>query len=381
MIASLEEELRSRLERLEAIEEIRVLKARYADVCDTGYDPVRMRPLFTDDAVWDGGPRFGRYEGVDAVCEFFAGISSHDHLGAPLHGRADRSRSTDDGETATGSWYLLEPCTFATDDGPRAMVITGRYAETLPPRGGRLEVLRARARLPDAEPARRGLGAARRSGARAAGRRDPPHHAGGAARAGALVGVHGRRGGGRAAAGGRRGRLPGVRPARVAAAGVRRAGRRPCATPGRRPDRGRGSPERDRAHLPCPRRGLTRAFSPASASRSRTRSRSPGIPLTCGSRVLQGFVPAEDSVVADRILRAGGEVVAITNMDDLAFSGGGDSSWYGPTLNPWDAEPDGGRVLQRLGGGALLRRDRRLGRRRPGRLDPRAGVVVRRASG
>ncbi len=61
-----------------------------------------------------------------------------------------------------------------------------------------------------------------------------------------------------------------------------------------------------------------------------------GIPLTCGSRVLQAYVPAEDSVVVDRILRAGGEVVAITNMDDLAFSGGGDSSWYGPTLNPWD---------------------------------------------
>jgi amidase len=61
-----------------------------------------------------------------------------------------------------------------------------------------------------------------------------------------------------------------------------------------------------------------------------------GIPLTCGSRLLQGFVPDEDSVVTDRILRAGGEVTAITNMDDLAFSGGGDSSWYGPTLNPWD---------------------------------------------
>jgi amidase len=61
-----------------------------------------------------------------------------------------------------------------------------------------------------------------------------------------------------------------------------------------------------------------------------------GVPLTCGSRVLQGFVPAEDSVVAERILVAGGEIVAITNMDDLAFSGGGESSWYGPTLNPWD---------------------------------------------
>jgi len=62
-----------------------------------------------------------------------------------------------------------------------------------------------------------------------------------------------------------------------------------------------------------------------------------GIPLTCGSAVLQSYVPAEDSVVADRILRAGGEVVAITTMDDLAFSGGGESSWYGPTLNPWDS--------------------------------------------
>jgi len=61
-----------------------------------------------------------------------------------------------------------------------------------------------------------------------------------------------------------------------------------------------------------------------------------GIPLTCGSRILQGYVPGEDSIVADRLLRAGAEVVAITNMDDLAFSGGGESSWYGATRNPWD---------------------------------------------
>jgi amidase len=67
-----------------------------------------------------------------------------------------------------------------------------------------------------------------------------------------------------------------------------------------------------------------------------------GIPLTCGSRVLQDFVPAEDSVVTDRILRAGGEIVAVTNMDDLAFSGGGESSWYGPTLNPWDESRSAG---------------------------------------
>ena len=35
----------------------------------------------------------------------------------------------DDGRTATGSWYLLEPCTIATEAGPRAMLISGRYAD------------------------------------------------------------------------------------------------------------------------------------------------------------------------------------------------------------------------------------------------------------
>ena len=128
MIAAVNDNLDARIARLEAIEAIRVLKARYADVCDTGYDPVRMRLLFTDDAVWDGGPRFGRYEGIDAVSDFFAGISRQitwalHYMMAPVINVAD------DSETAIGGWYLLEPCTIVTDDGPRAMVITGRYAD------------------------------------------------------------------------------------------------------------------------------------------------------------------------------------------------------------------------------------------------------------
>jgi amidase len=61
-----------------------------------------------------------------------------------------------------------------------------------------------------------------------------------------------------------------------------------------------------------------------------------GIPLTLGSAVMDGFVPDVDAVVIDRVLRAGAELVAITNMDDFAFSGGGDSSAYGPTRNPFD---------------------------------------------
>jgi SnoaL-like domain len=117
-----------RLAKLEAAEQIRHLKARYADVCDTGYDPERMVPLFTSDAVWDGGRRFGRHEGIEAIYRFFADVSGQitwalHYIVAPLIDVAE------DVETATGSWYLWQPCTLATEDGPRAVWLTGRYAD------------------------------------------------------------------------------------------------------------------------------------------------------------------------------------------------------------------------------------------------------------
>ena len=61
-----------------------------------------------------------------------------------------------------------------------------------------------------------------------------------------------------------------------------------------------------------------------------------GIPMTCGSRIMQAFVPTVDSTVTARLLKAGATISAITNMDNLAFSGGGDTSAYGSTLNPFD---------------------------------------------
>ena len=87
-----------------------------------------MGPLFTQDAVWDGGERFGRYEGNDAICGFFADVAA-DHWA--LHYMiAPIIEVADDLETATGSWYLLEPCTVRRRaTGPGRWWITGRYAD------------------------------------------------------------------------------------------------------------------------------------------------------------------------------------------------------------------------------------------------------------
>ena len=113
--------------KLQAAEEIRELKARYAAVCDTGYLPDRMAPMFTHDAVWDGGT-FGRYEGIDAICGFFAGVSKEivwalHYMIAPIVEVAD------DLVSATGSWYLWQPCTVVAPEGPKAVWLTGTYAD------------------------------------------------------------------------------------------------------------------------------------------------------------------------------------------------------------------------------------------------------------
>lgn len=61
-----------------------------------------------------------------------------------------------------------------------------------------------------------------------------------------------------------------------------------------------------------------------------------GVPMTYASRILGDYVPEQDCVLAERVLRAGGEIVAKLNMDSFAWSGGAETSDFGPTLNPFD---------------------------------------------
>lgn len=61
-----------------------------------------------------------------------------------------------------------------------------------------------------------------------------------------------------------------------------------------------------------------------------------GMPCTCGSRILEGWVPPFSATVVKRLQAAGMVVVGKTNTDEFAMGSSTENSGYGVTHNPWD---------------------------------------------
>jgi hypothetical protein len=125
--------LAERISRLETIEAIQQLKARYCAYCDDNYNPEGIGSLFVEDGIWDG-ERFGRYVGREQIKAFFRSISGEIVFAAHLV--LNPIVEVQDADNATGKWRLIMPATFRSAGKNEARWLVSAYDDSFVRVGG-----------------------------------------------------------------------------------------------------------------------------------------------------------------------------------------------------------------------------------------------------
>ena len=116
-------ELEQRIARLEDLEAIKQLKARYCEICDDDHDPSRITSIFTEDAVWEGRG-IGKAQGHAEIRKLFEGFQKN--ISFSQHMVMNPIIELN-GDHAHGTWYIFGPFTFR--QGNQAKWQAARYQE------------------------------------------------------------------------------------------------------------------------------------------------------------------------------------------------------------------------------------------------------------
>ena len=130
-------DLETRVRRLEEIQAIERLKNEYGRLIDAGlagsapFPQPEFMDQFTDDAVWEANYH-GRFEGKEAIREFFAGVA--DAVSFSLHYMVAPAIDVASPWTAaTANWYTFETLTV----NGRVVWLAAHYDDVYTKRQGR----------------------------------------------------------------------------------------------------------------------------------------------------------------------------------------------------------------------------------------------------
>ncbi len=111
--------LEKRITRLEDIEAIKQLKARYCHICDDDHNPETVKTVFAEDGIWESAD-FGTARGHAEISELFANFrkmfnfSQHNIMNPVIEV---------DGDRATGIWYIMGPWTYRENDDEKWLAL------------------------------------------------------------------------------------------------------------------------------------------------------------------------------------------------------------------------------------------------------------------